>query len=365
MIVVRIDRCRPESRRRDLDPIGACSDARADLGKLRRHRRDAIGLLDAPTADIHKAHRCRGEQRRHRERHCRVGNGRAVEYAAAKRSACARFDEIISETDIGALLRQHIGKTNVALNRIARNAGDANRSAADDAGRQEIRRGRCVAFDIDYARASIMSAGWNVKRFLIGRVDGDAETPHKIRRHRNVRLRDQRRRQRNARSTRLRAARERQREQQRGKKLARHIAANADIGAGFAAGSADGERRIAGFPQVTKIAAEHAQRVDQIADRTLVHPFDARQLVITADNRQRCGQRTKRRPRIAQKQFCTPLRKISAHAIDDAAHRRAIACDAYAKRRQRIRHSIDVVGIEQVSQRGGSFCQRRQQQRAV
>ena len=45
----------PARRRRDRDEVGALVDRRAELAQLRRHRGEAVGLLDAPAGDVASA----------------------------------------------------------------------------------------------------------------------------------------------------------------------------------------------------------------------------------------------------------------------------------------------------------------------
>jgi hypothetical protein len=92
--------------------------------------------------------------------------------------------------------------------------------------------------------------------------------------------------------------------QQRGQELAGDIAAHLD---GFAAqlaevGLADLQGRKAFVLQIVDLAAQLAQRIDQVADRALVHAGHARHLEVAAQHRQRRSQRAHGRAGIAQEQ---------------------------------------------------------------
>ena len=120
MVVIRVHGRGDDSRRRsDFEPIRARRDVCAQLRKFRGHCCDSIGLLDAPAADVFEARRLRCKERRDGERHRRVRDRGAIDRAAAKLRARPRFDEVAAEAHIGALLRKHIGKADVALNRVA------------------------------------------------------------------------------------------------------------------------------------------------------------------------------------------------------------------------------------------------------
>ena len=90
--------------------------------------------------------------------------------------------------------------------------------------------------------------------------------------------------------------------QQRGQELAGDIAAHLD---GFAAqlaevGLADLQGRKAFILQIVDLAAQLAQRIDQVADGAFVHAGNARHLEVAAQHRQRRSQRAHGRAGIAQ-----------------------------------------------------------------
>ena len=68
------------------------------------------------------------------------------------------------------------------------------------------------------------------------------------------------------------------------------------------AARADRERRKSFVAEISDVGAERAQRVDEIADRSLVHPRNAGQLVGAAGEREHGGQRPKRGAGVAEEQ---------------------------------------------------------------
>ena len=66
--------------------------------------------------------------------------------------------------------------------------------------------------------------------------------------------------------------------------------------------------------RVADVAAERAQRVDEVADRPLVHARHAGQLVVAAQHREHRRQRAKRRARVAEEQPARAHRKCAADA---------------------------------------------------
>ncbi len=68
----------------------------------------------------------------------------------------------------------------------------------------------------------------------------------------------------------------------------------------------DRERRKAGIAEIANVGAKRAQRVDQIADRPLVHARNSRQLVMPAGKRKHGGERPERRAGVAQMQARRP-----------------------------------------------------------
>ena len=78
----------------------------------------------------------------------------------------------------------------------------------------------------------------------------------------------------------------------------------------------DAQRRKARVAQIIHPRARQAQRVHQIADGAFVHARHAVQMVVAAQNRQRGGERAKRRARVAQKQIGLAHGERAAAALD-------------------------------------------------
>ena len=66
--------------------------------------------------------------------------------------ASTQFSPIVM---VRAHLLQRLGKTDVALDTGAAHPFDPHRTAADGARREEIRRRRRIAFDVDLCRAAV------------------------------------------------------------------------------------------------------------------------------------------------------------------------------------------------------------------
>ncbi len=147
---------------------------------------------------------------------------------------------------------------------------------------------------------------------------------------------------------------QRQCHQQRGQELAGDIAAHADrrlqLQRRQAGAVVDAQRRIAVVAQVVDLAAELAQRIDQVANRALVHARHARELVFAAQQRQRRAQRAHGRAGVAQEQSGGRRGAAAAQAGD--ARLCAIFLDAAAQLAQRVQHHAGVVGGQQVVHRG-------------
>ncbi|MNV78658.1 hypothetical protein D3C71_1721610 [compost metagenome] len=123
------------------------------------------------------------------------------------------------------------------------------------------------------------------------------------------------------------------------------------------------QRRIPVVAQVVDVAAELAQRVDQVTNRALVHARHARQLKFAAQQSQRCGERAHGRTCVAQKELGGRLRSAAPQAGDADRAARFVHGAAYLA--QRIQHDPRVVGRQQVMHGGGAMAQRSQQQDAV
>ena len=127
--------------------------------------------------------------------------------------------------------------------------------------------------------------------------NSDAESRHQVQRHLDIRLRNQLAQH----FDRDAPADQRQRHQQRGEKLARHFTANRNAIARGDDSLADRERRETFPPQIANVRAERAKRVDQIADRSLVHARHTRQLVASVRQREHRCQRAECGAGVAEK----------------------------------------------------------------
>ena len=163
-------------------------------------------------------------------------------------------------------------------------------------------------------------------------------------------------------------------QQQRAQELARYVAADMDrLGAGqdapgLAVQAMHSQRRVAGLAQVVHRAAELAQRIDQVANRPLVHPRHARQRETAAlqagQQRQGGGQGPHRGAGVAQEQLGLVDEQTAGQTRDRGA---AVGkrVDAAAQRAQRGQHHPGVIGVQQVVQHGGAGGQSGQQQHPV
>ncbi|OIQ72372.1 hypothetical protein GALL_460050 [mine drainage metagenome] len=161
-----------------------------------------------------------------------------------------------------------------------------------------------------------------------------------------------------------RRTQQRQRQQQRAEELAGDVAAYAQRRVHARRAAAYGQRWVAGISELVDAAAQRAQRVDQIADRALVHARHAAYAVLAADQRQRRGQRPHSGAGVAEEQVGAFDRRAAVAAVDHAVSIVA-ALDAYAQRAQRVEHHAGVVRVEQPVDAGAAFGQRGQQQQAV
>jgi hypothetical protein len=116
---------------------------------------------------------------------------------------------------------------------------------------------------------------------------------------------------------------QRQCQQQRGQELAGDITSHGDGARGVQRvlrAITHAQRRVAGLPQVGQRAAQGAQRIDQVADRPLVHARHAGQLEHTAlgggQHGQRGGQRSHRGAGIAQEELRLARLQPAAQAGD-------------------------------------------------
>ncbi len=152
--------------------------------------------------------------------------------------------------------------------------------------------------------------------------------------------------------------------QQSRQELAGHVPAHADAPDSGQRCRMDLQRRKTLIVQAFDIGAEFAQRIDQVADRPLVHARHPRQPVLAPGQRQRRRQRAERGAGIAEKQLRLPDRKIPA-AAGHAEHQRFQLLHIHAQHAQGIEHARGIVGQQHIAYFGRALRQRRQQQDAV
>src|SRR6185295_8801962 len=121
----------------------------------------------------------------------------------------------------------------------------------------------------------------------------------------------------------------------------------------------DDQGREAFLARVVDARADGAQRVDQVADRPLVHARDAREPVFAAAERERRGERPERGAGIAEKKLCVFHRERAAHATH------LLSGKLRAQFLQRLAHHPRVVGVEEARDLGLAFGERREEQHAV
>ena len=114
------------------------------------------------------------------------------------------------------------------------------------------------------------------------------------------------------------------------------------------------------------LRAELAQRVDQVADRPLVHARNAGQPVVAAAQREHRGQRPERGAGVAEEEVRALHRKRAARARARAG--RAAPSSVSTRRPARasaVDHDLRVVGFQHVADARLAARERREQQRAV
>src|SRR5829696_9013194 len=112
----------------------------------------------------------------------------------------------------------------VALCAIAAHALDADGTAAEHAGREEVRSRRGIAFDPHSARRYVSGAGGNPEALPSLATDAQAELRHRRQRQLDIRLRGEIALDSNRRG----ASGSSQRNEESGSELARDVAANRD-----------------------------------------------------------------------------------------------------------------------------------------
>jgi hypothetical protein len=278
-----------------------------------------------------------------------VEHDRREREAAAPDLECVRFGG-----DRRAHRAHRVDEGDVALDRVAADAFDPERPSGrgDRAGSDEVRRRRRVAFDDEAPRRDEARGRCDLKALPAIARDRHAEALEQAQGDVDVRLRDQLACHFNGRSA--RPGTQRQREQERGQELARNIAAHGDRPVERERGRrrANHKRWKAGPLEVLDRATERAQRVDQIADRPLVHARRSAQLEARGAGgaeRERGDKRAHRRSCIAEPENCLLGERPRADAVDDERLRAAL--DATAELLERLEHHLGVVGVEQALDR--------------
>ena len=149
---------------------------------------------------------------------------------------------------------------------------------------------------------------------------------------------------------------QRQRHQQSGQELARHVAAHMHEAGRPDRRRTQFERRKTFATAVGDVGTQFAQRIDQIADRPLMHTWHASQRVTPTRQRQCGGQGTKRGAGVAEKQIRLLDRKNTANAMNHIAVA-SLRIDPDAERRQSVQHARRIIGFKQIEDFSRTFCQ--------
>jgi len=123
------------------------------------------------------------------------------------------------------------------------------------------------------------------------------------------------------------------------------------------------ERRIALLLAVVDACADRAQRVDEIADRALVHARHAGDVVLAAAKRQRGRQGTQCGAGVAEKEigFLLPERPADTLHLDAAG----VLGERDPEARKRLAHDASVFGVEQSGDVGLALGERGEQENAI
>ena len=320
MVVVGIDgdrrryrcsgRCRDRrARRHDAQPVVAGLDGCAELLQLVRHRRDAIGFLHAPASDVAQGRRAIGEQREHRDGHCGVGHVVEVGIDRAQTKAgCdagrTHFGGRVALRNLRAHRDQHVDETRVSLQAVASDAFNAYRSAAEQACSEQIRGRRCIAFDREIAGTRVARALRDHEAIRLRLVHDGAEALHQSDRQIDIGTRDEIAFDLDDKGRVTR--KQRCGLQKASEELARRIAAHANDPFESATilrqrglrhfRRRDAQRRAARGRFVFNARPDPDQRIDEIADRPLVHARDARQSIVPLRECEHSGLRANRQP---------------------------------------------------------------------
>ena len=232
----------------------------------------------------------------------------------------------------------------------------------------EVGRRRRIALDPNFAWRAVAAVCRDREALAAFVVDDDAEALEQRQRQIDVRPGNQlafdldvdrpaRRKQ-------------RQRQQQRGEELARHVAAHPKRGVWQreTGAAVHAQWRKTALAQVIDAATESAQRVDEVADRALVHARHAAKFELAAlrrrEQRQRRGERPHGGSGVAEEKR-GPLAAQPASQPPHAHGSRAESFHLAAQLLKGLEHDLGVVRIEQIVDRRRSARQTRQQQHAV
>ena len=370
MVVVGIDRRRPQlGRRIDAQPIVAFVNSCTELAQFDGHRRDAIGLLDAPGADVGQATRPVSEQGQYRDGHGRIRNMVEVGVDRLEPGRVglvgkpAYLDPVGACRQVGPHLRQRVDEAHIALDAVAADPLDAQGPATKRTGGEKVRGRRGVAFNMQGARASIGGAGSDVKGAPVFARHCNAKALHQVQGDLDIGFGDQFAHHFDGHRFGGFACQERKRHQERGQKLARHIAAHRDRALESDDGRADFQGRITGLAGVADIGTDRRQPVDQITDRALMHARHTAQTIVPAIDGQRRRQWPDRGAGIAHEEIGFTHREPALHAVYKPISNVLLA--SYAERPEGAQHDAGIVGIQQVGNPGAAISQRCQQQAAV
>jgi hypothetical protein len=201
--------------------------------------------------------------------HRRVGDVIEIQVESLQPTLCrcARFDPVLSHLDACTHSGQRRRKLHIALDAVAAHTFHPHRSAADRAGSEKVRRARGIPLDEDFPGTVKAAVGRNRERGPARAAHLHAEPRHEVERDLDVGFGNQIADD----FDRRLLAGQRQRHQQRSQELAGNLATHPHLACIVDISSPDFQRREALLPQVADVGAELAQRVHQVADRTLMH----------------------------------------------------------------------------------------------
>src|SRR5215831_19561925 len=125
----------------------------------------------------------------------------------------------------------------------------------------------------------------------------------------------------------------------------------------------DFQRRESLLAEIANIAPDFEQRLDQIADRPLMHARHAREPVMPTIQSESCSQRAKRGAGIAEKQVCGKIREAPPATRHD--HGTGALLECYAQQDKRVQHARNIVRLQQIAYLGYAVCQCSEQQGAI